>query len=62
MSAYFSGLYGKTNIDMFQIDEVVGLAEDLRDFFVKIYHEKDEQKKVGAISEFQMCRIFGCVH
>ncbi|XP_046575250.1 S-crystallin SL11-like [Haliotis rubra] len=46
------GLYGKTNLDMLQIDEVVGLAEDLRDYFVKIYHEKDEPKKNALRDKF----------
>ena len=46
-----SGLFGSNNMEAFLIDELFEIfAEIVNNYIVKIYYEKDEDKKVLDIS------------
>ena len=38
---------GKTDLDELKIDMIVGCFEDWRNPLLEVFHEKDEEKKVG---------------
>ncbi|GFS07229.1 glutathione S-transferase [Elysia marginata] len=47
------GLYGKTSMESFQIDQVVCLVNDFIAATVKIMHEKDEAKKAELTKTYK---------
>ncbi|GFR73989.1 glutathione S-transferase [Elysia marginata] len=47
------GLYGKTNMESFQIDQVVCLVEDFISATVKIIYEKDDAKKAELMQTYK---------
>ncbi|XP_060070606.1 hematopoietic prostaglandin D synthase-like [Ylistrum balloti] len=46
------GLYGETNIDNTMVDVVIGTLQDLEVHIIKLYYEKDEEKKADRMKTF----------
>ncbi|CAG5127941.1 unnamed protein product [Candidula unifasciata] len=46
------GLYGKTNLDRLNIDQVVCLGSDLVSLATQAFHEKDETRKAEKMKNF----------
>ncbi|GFO21745.1 glutathione s-transferase [Plakobranchus ocellatus] len=46
------GLYGRSNLDAFEIDQVVCLMQDFWSAVTKVYGEKDEAKKAELMGKF----------
>ncbi|GFN73807.1 glutathione s-transferase [Plakobranchus ocellatus] len=46
------GLYGKTNMDAFEIDQVVCLIEDFFNAHLKVKREEDETKKAELLKKY----------
>ncbi|XP_005104565.2 glutathione S-transferase 1-like [Aplysia californica] len=47
------GLHGKNNLEGLAVDQVLGLIQDLIQFGIKIYHEKEKGKRDELIQGFK---------
>ncbi|KAK0041640.1 glutathione S-transferase 7 [Biomphalaria pfeifferi] len=56
------GLYGKSNLDALQIDQVVQLGVDFKTAATKLFYEKDEKKKeeiLKSLKEVEVPKYLG---